>query len=178
LVPGAGPSLRVPFRPQRQLTSKQFLPYWIEVNRRNLEMYVVAFERTYHHEVRVFKLKRIERPLLLDDTYTIPDDFDPHDYLSDAWGIVVGKPQVIRLRFEATVAQAVRELGEPNLVIDEETPDGGLLATASVHVGADGQPTEFIPWLLSWGESVEVLAPDFVRVHIANRLRRAAEKYP
>jgi predicted DNA-binding transcriptional regulator YafY len=65
--------------------------YFFELNRRNLEPYVVAFERTYAREVRVFKLARMRNLRLLDDYYEVPEDFDPHEFLAGAWGIVVGE---------------------------------------------------------------------------------------
>jgi proteasome accessory factor B len=38
-------------------------------------------------------------------------------------------------------------------------------------------PVEIRLWILSWGDEVEVLAPDELRSDVRDRLRRAAEQY-
>lgn len=38
-------------------------------------------------EVRIFKVERIERIEMLNETYVIPSAFEPRRLLTDAWGI-------------------------------------------------------------------------------------------
>ncbi len=150
-----------------------------ELNRRNLEPYVVAYERTRDREVRIFKLARMERARLLTDRYEIPDDFDPLEHLRGAWGIVIGEPVTVRIRAAAEVAFWFRERRSqgPDLRIVEEEPDGALQIDVHGHLDTDGDPHELLSFLLGWGPLVEVLDPPEVRTRVASELRAAAARY-
>ena len=151
--------------------------YFYEINRRNLEPYVIARERLHHASVRVFKLSRIESAHLLADTYAIPDDFDPNTFLSRSWGIVVGPRIAVTVRVQPQVAFWFKERKEPHLAISEEHPDGSLIVRIEASVGGNGEPLELVPWLLGWGANVEVLSPDSVRERIRSDVRAAAAVY-
>lgn len=140
--------------------------YFIEISRDNLAPYAIGLERSYHRLVLTFKLSRMRNTRLLDESYTIPADFDPRVYLSGAWGIMgaSGGPIItVRLRFAHEAANRIREGGYPNLRIAAELPDGGL--EVAVQVGTDNQgfPREILPWVQSWGPRVEVLEPEALR---------------
>ncbi|HLR46680.1 MAG TPA: WYL domain-containing protein, partial [Deinococcales bacterium] len=103
--------------------------YFFEISRTNLAAYVLGFERTWHQDVRIYKLDRMSNLRLATGpgtTYEIPPDFDPLDFLSGAWGIVVGKPVTVHLRFSAAVAAQLRELPPHNLEIAEPAADGTI----------------------------------------------------
>ena len=140
--------------------------YFIEISRDNLAPYAIGYERSYHQRVLTFKLSRMRHARLLDESYTIPGNFDPRAYLSGAWGIMgtSGGPLVsASLRFTPEAANRIREGGYPNLRVTAELPDGGL--EVSVEVGTDdkGFPREILPWVQSWGPRVEVLEPEALR---------------
>ena len=151
--------------------------YFFEISRTNLAAYVIGYERGYHQAIRVYKLERIRNPMVLQEAYEIPEDFDPLQYLSPAWGIVVGQRIKVKLRFEPAVATAVRELPTHNLAIDAETAHGGLFVTVTAATAKNGLPLDLIPWIRSWGSMVEVLEPEHVRQAIANDLTEAATRY-
>lgn len=67
---------------------KELLVYFLEANRANLGLYAIGYERTYHRAVLTFKLSRMRHARLLDESYEIPQDFDPNAYLRRAWGVV------------------------------------------------------------------------------------------
>ena len=150
-----------------------------ELNRRNLEPYVLAYERTRDREVRIFKLARMERARLLPDRYEIPADFDPLEHMRGAWGIVVGEPVTVRVRAAPAVAFWFRERRSdgPDLRIADEEPDGSLLVDVHGHLAADGDPHELLSFLLGWGPAVEVTDPPEVRARVARELRAAADRY-
>ena len=54
-----------------------------------------------------------------------------------------------------------------------ELPDGGIEMTVSV-----AGIIEIRPWILSWGDAVEVLAPEELRASVSEAVRRAAARYP
>jgi predicted DNA-binding transcriptional regulator YafY len=128
--------------------------YFFELNRRNLEPYVVAFERTNAREVRVFKLARMRSLRLLDDYYEVHDDFDPHEFLAGAWGIVVGEKNVeVRLRAEPVVASwfRERETHDENVRMVREFNDGGLEAVVTGRLASNGDAHELMSFLLGLG---------------------------
>jgi predicted DNA-binding transcriptional regulator YafY len=154
--------------------------YFYELNRRNLEPYVIAFERTFAKEVRVFKLARMRNVHLLDDGYFIPEEFDPHQFLAGAYGIVVGSETLeVRLRAEPTVANwfRERESHDQSVMVLREFDHGGVEALVTGRTAAGGDPHEMVSFLLGFGPSIEVLEPERVRQRIAADLLSAAERY-
>ena len=125
----------------------------------------------------VFKLARMADVRLLDDTYEIPADFDPTSQLHSSFGIVVGEEVQIDLKVPEQVARRMAEGGDRNVRLGECTPDG----KRSVHVigtlDDSGKPLELVPWLLSWGDSIEVISPLEVREAVRQQLQRALMAY-
>jgi predicted DNA-binding transcriptional regulator YafY len=154
--------------------------YFIEISRANLAPYAIGFERLKRGEIRTFKLSRMKSVTPLQSTYTIPDDFDPRRYLTDAWGVVGGQTEVVSvtLRFAPDAAYRVLEGGYPNLTV-EHSPDARGRVTVSVRAGMDasGLPRELLPWILGWGPRVEVLGPPHVREHWLSEARAVVERY-
>jgi predicted DNA-binding transcriptional regulator YafY len=116
----------------------------------------------------------------LGDGYSIPSDFDPRHYLTDAWGVVGGQTEVVTvtLKFAREAVHRVMEGGYPNLTVEEGgAPDGSV--TVKVRAGADrtGLPRELLPWILGWGPRVEVLAPPAVRAHWLSEARAVVARY-
>ncbi len=155
--------------------------YFIEISRDNLAPYAIGLERLYHRLVLTFKLSRMRNARLLDENYTIPDDFDPRAYLSGAWGIMgaSGGPVItVRLRFASEAANRIREGGYPNLRIAAELPGGALEVAVQVGTDKEGFPREILPWVQSWGPRVEVLEPEALRrrwLDEARQVRARAE---
>ncbi|GEM44632.1 helix-turn-helix transcriptional regulator [Deinococcus cellulosilyticus] len=136
--------------------------YFVEVSRSNLATYVIGYERKYHQKVRTFKLSRMQNATVQPTTYTIPDSFDPREYLSGAWGVIgahSGTPVQVKLRFDAEATRRLQEGGHPNLTLTHEFADGSSIATIRVGTDSEGFPREILPWVLSWGSKVQVLEP-------------------
>ncbi|WP_027883014.1 CRISPR-associated endonuclease Cas3'' [Meiothermus rufus] len=156
--------------PQGRLLRGELEVYFIEVSRANMAVYVIGRDRAYgrgiHYleSLKAYKLERIQRVRLLDETYTIPHDFDPQAYLSTAWGIVASEnPLVVRLKFAPEAAYRLREGGYPNLRILEQLEGGSTLVEITVGTDDSGFPLELLPWIQSWGPRVEVLEPSSLR---------------
>jgi proteasome accessory factor B len=123
--------------------------------------------------MRTFKLERLERAQMLDQTYDIPFGFDPDAYLSTSWGIMHGEAEVeVVLQFSGAVASRVKEsVWHPSQELDDLV-DGGCLLTVQVS-----EPREMMPWIRSWGPEVEVIAPPAIKQAIAADARRASALY-
>src|SRR5207237_5445065 len=104
-----------------------------------------------------------------------PDDLDPARYLAHSWGIwwSEGTPtEEIRLRFDSSVARRVREAVWHRSQRLVELPDGGVELTFTV-----AGIVEIRPWILSWGDGVEVLSPSSLRESGASAVGNAAALY-
>lgn len=154
--------------------------WFFELNRRNLEPYVLAYDRTHAHAVRMYKLARMRDVRLLSERYVIPSDFDPLTHLDGAWGVVVGEPITVRLRVTPGAADWFREQRhrDPAVRIVDDLGHDGLIATLHGHIGSDGEPNEMLSFLLGWGPLIEVMTPDTVRERVARAVRDAAALYP
>lgn len=164
-----------------ETTPRELEVYFYELNRRNLEPYVLAFDRNYRKRVLVFKLARMNNVRLLDAHYDIPEDFDPGRELEAAFGIVIGDEVEIVLRVPKAVAKRMAEGADRSLRVGDGHSDGRSDGHSLVHVVGTldnrGNALELLPWLLSWGSAIEVLSPESVRVAVGKELRRAAASY-
>uniref|UniRef100_A0A7C5REI3 WYL domain-containing protein n=1 Tax=Thermus caliditerrae TaxID=1330700 RepID=A0A7C5REI3_9DEIN len=158
---------------------KELLVYFLEANRTNLGLYAAGYERSYHHAVLTFKLSRMRNARLLEETYEFPQDFDPGLYFRQAWGVVGvrGEGVEVRLRFAPEAAWRVLEGDYPGLEVEEELPDGSLLARLRAAPFKGGVPWEVLAWVQSFGPRVEVLSPPLLRRHWLEEAKRIVELY-
>lgn len=152
------------------LRERTLSPYALEPTTSGL--YVVGYD-DWAEDIRTFKLERLEGARVLQETYTIPEDFDPEAQHSSSWGIMTGaQVQEVVLRFTPSARPYVQERHwHPSQQL-EETGDGGCL----LHIWVS-EPLEMQPWIRSWGAQVEVLAPHGLRLRIAEELYKAAGQY-
>jgi CRISPR-associated endonuclease/helicase Cas3 len=150
-----------------------FAPYFIEPYAVGRTTHAIGW-REPPGALRTFKLERIQRIELTDDSYTIPEDFDPRSLLAEAWGIwyTEAEPVEVVLRFHPRVAHRVRETQwHPSEEIENQ-PDGALIWRARV-----AEPQEMLPWIRGWGADVTVIAPEEIRDRLAGEARRMARSY-
>jgi len=150
-------------------------PYFLEPDAAGRSVYLIGHDETVD-AMRTLKVERMRNATLTTDRYGIPDEFDPDRWLAHSWGIWSSdttEVAEVRLRFDAGVAQRVRESVWHRSQQLTELPDGRLELTVSV-----AGIVEIRPWILSWGDAVEVLEPAALRESVANAVRGAAARYP
>jgi proteasome accessory factor B len=140
-----------------ELTERVICPYFLEVSRSEPASYVIAYD-DLRAALRTFKLERVAEASLLDEGYSIPDDFDPYQHLASAWGVMDETEVEVCLRFSPLVAPRVRESVWHHSQRLENTDDGGCELRMRV-----GGIREVRSWVLGWGADVEVLAPAALR---------------
>jgi predicted DNA-binding transcriptional regulator YafY len=149
-------------------------PYLLEPFAAGRSIYLIGHDETAG-AMRTYKIERIRQAVLTLDRYEIPEDFDPDQFLANSWGIWSSDttpPVDVRLRFDAGVARRVRETIWHRSQVLNELPDGRL--ELAVRVAGI---VEIRPWILSWGDQVEVLEPPELRDVVAAALRGAATRY-
>ena len=151
---------------------RDFAPYFIEAAGASYSAYVIGHDDSAG-AMRTFKLDRLERAQMLDETYEIPPDFDPQTYLASAWGIMTGENLVhVVLEFSPRIASIVKERRWHASQEIDDLEGGGLLFTLKVS-----EPREMLPWIRSWGDDVEVLEPLELRAEVGADAWRAAAHY-
>jgi proteasome accessory factor B len=149
----------------------EFAPYVLEPSVTSFATYVVGYSRT-HGDIRTFKVERIVSAEKRPEAFELPADFDFETLMGSAWGIIWGEGIQVRLRFAADVAWRVRETKwHPSQQIDD-LPDGGVEMTMSV-----ASMMELGRWVRSWGDKVEVLAPDSLRQELRSEAVNVARNY-
>lgn len=148
-------------------------PYFIEPSAPSFAAYVIGYEDLYFHRINTFKLERVQRAELMEQTFTVPASFDITAFLSSAWGIMGGGPAVdVVLRFTPDATRRVKESVWHPLQEIEDMPDGGCHMRVPVS-----QPIEMLPWIRGWAHNVEVLAPEDLRARVAEEARQTADVY-
>lgn len=151
----------------------EFAPYYVEPYPVGRTMHVIGLRKP-PNQIRTFKIERIRTVKLLNESFEIPNDFDPREHLMNAWGIWASEhqPETVVLRFARRVAMRVREsVWHPNEVVTE-TADGSILWQAEI-----AQWREMLNWVRGWGADCEVLKPVEMRETLMGEARAIAEQY-
>jgi predicted DNA-binding transcriptional regulator YafY len=143
-------------------------PFHIFYNQR--AWYVIAHS-SLHKAMRTFKLNRIKKADMLDETFTDGEDFDLAEYIGCAWSMIPeGRIYNVRLRFLPKVAGNVAEVQWHNSQKVQRNTDG----TATLEFRVDGI-NEITWWVLGYGDQVEVLAPAILRKKVRDTALKMAE---
>ena len=120
-----------------------------------------------------FKISRIESVTQLDETFTIPDEYDPGDFLNqgfDNW--TDGKSYQFVICFDVNTTPHVdtRFHHETQEVIQLE--NGGC----EIRFESEGLPA-VARWVLGFGAGAEVIGPEELRVRILEEIEMLNEIY-
>lgn len=151
----------------------RFAPYLLEPSGIGRTVYVIGAILP-RGSLRTFKLERVQRAALLDDSFEVPADFDGQTLLDRAWGVMYGEAEqvTVRLRFSKWVRTRVREtVWHPSQRI-VDLPDGGCEWEAHI-----GDVTEISPWVRGWGRDCEVIEPEELRADLIKHVRHLAATY-
>ena len=104
------------------------------------------------------------------EVFAYPEDYDPQSMVADCFGIIGGPAKDIHLRFTRAAAPYVRERIWHHSQILSSTASGELELQMKV-----GLSPELETWLLGFGPSVKILAPEDLGARI-RRLHGEASK--
>jgi proteasome accessory factor B len=147
-------------------------PYLLEPSLQTHALYLIGFDEA-RAALRTFKIERIKTVALTPRTFDPPDAASTTTALRAAWDIIADQPPVeVVLRFSPAVASRVLEATWHPTQTVEIQPDDWLRWRATVS-----GTIEIRLWILSWGDSVEVVSPTSLREDVAATLRRALANY-
>jgi predicted DNA-binding transcriptional regulator YafY len=145
-------------------------PYLIEPSLQTHALYLIGWDET-RDALRTFKIERIRDVAITPRTFDPPEVGSVERTLRGAWDIIADQESTpIELRFAPSVAARVLETTWHPTQRVETGPDGSLTWRATV-----AGTIEIRLWILSWGDEVEVIAPESLRNDVASTHRRAAE---
>lgn len=156
-----------------ETTERIFSPFFIEPSGIGYACYVIGFDEL-RQDIRTLKVERIYDPQLTEETFTIPESFDPQHLLASAWNVIwrdAGEIKVV-LHFGAEVVRRVKESTWHHSQEIRDFPDGSCLFTVRI-----GSTKELIPWVRGWGASVEVLEPESFRNEMVEETRALTRLY-
>jgi proteasome accessory factor C len=117
--------------------------------------------------VRRFRVDRVLAAEVLDQSFEVPADWDPHAHVQGGRAFVADEPMAVRVRYGARIARWIRER-EPGA---ESLSDGGIIVS---HRVADAR--WIVAHVLQYGPDAEVLEPAEVREMVAAGVERIAQQ--
>lgn len=139
--------------------SRRVRPYHL-ANREN-SWYLVGYDLE-REALRTYALPRIASAEGTKVSFERPADFSPEKFFSSALGVLGGDgDHRVVIRFDATVAERVREREWHESQEMRELPRGGL--ELRLRLGA---LMEVEQWVLGWGAAAEVVGPPELRENV------------
>lgn len=124
-------------------------------------------------DVRTFNPVRIQQIEPTEATFEAPKDFDIQSRLGGSFGVIGGDtPQLIRLRFDRSVADIIREREWHTTQEIFEGDDGSLELRLTLS-----NLVEVHRWLMAWGDTVEVLEPASLKDLVVSSAERIIRRY-
>ena len=116
--------------------------------------------------VRRFRVDRVLSAEVLDQSFEVPANWDPHNHLDGGRAFVADEPTEVRVRYGPRIARWIRER-EPGAA---SLSDGGVIVS---HTVAD--PRWIVAHVLQYGPDAEVLQPPEMRGIVTSIIRQIAQ---
>jgi predicted DNA-binding transcriptional regulator YafY len=133
-------------------------------------LYLLAYVPEYR-EMRTFAMERVEELSLLEERFTptedLPDEAFPHSL-----GVHSGPPEHVEIAFDRATAEYVRTRAWHQSQTVRPCADGGAIVALDVCIDR-----ALHGWILSFGPSARVLAPERLARDVADALARASAQY-
>lgn len=118
------------------------------------------------NEIRHFRLSRMQELTLLEESFTLPEDFHLQRYRPPD-----NRNTHVRILAAASIRDKIEESKNYYLEEVEERPEG-LLIHFRVH-----HPDELLSWVLGWGADVTVLEPDSLCIRVREEIHKMLKRY-
>lgn len=163
--------LRIEYHPfdRVQSISTKIDPYFVRIFRQR--WYVICFDHS-RKAIRTYALDRVTSAQILQEPFPEPE-ISASEYFAHSFGIYQskGNPAEIKIKAEAETARYIRALPLHSSQ-NEELHDSYSIFSYSMFITPD-----LVQELLGMGARIEVLAPQSLRIMIADSLRRTLAKY-
>lgn len=135
--------------------------------------YLIGYSSLYH-EIRTFKVNRIETCTLGKESFQLPPNFSLEKYFGNAWNMIrkEGEDYDVIIQFSKKVAQNVSEIKWHKTQENRFLPDGRVELRFHVS-GLD----EILWWILGYGAEAKVIQPEELQLKIKDHIQRMKEIY-
>lgn len=163
---------------QSNVYQYNFSLYYIEPYPMGKSLHAIGLSKSMkvnsQEKLRTFKIERIKKIEITDETYHIPDDFNPMELLRDCWGIwyTHNEPVEVVLKFSPAVSQRVAQTQWHSSEKLEYQEDDFLIWSAKIS-----EPKEMRPWIRGWGSDVEIIKPNYLRIEMEEEIIRMMNIY-
>ena len=157
---------------QPHITRRLVSPRYLEPNPWGHGCYLIADDELSHQK-RTFKLERITDAQLTTERFEPATDPEALANLARAWTVSDEEPARVRLRFHDAAAgsRALENRWHPS-----QHADLGADGTVELSFEVAGL-LEITPWILTWGDTVEVLEPIELRERMTAVVLGMAARY-
>lgn len=143
-------------------------PYHILCYRGNWYLFGYCY---YKESVRLFSLSRVKNPVLLDETFEIPESFNVNDFVDKTGVYATEKKFTIKILFNNEAAHYIEERIWQDGQKITRCDDGSIILEY-----VSGQLVENARWISSQGKNAKVLEPvelvDIVKAELEEALKR------
>ena len=146
-----------------------FSPYTMLVYKQGLYLIGAADD---HDHIFYLAVERILSCRLTSEGFDYPRDFSPKEFCEGSFGIFMGKPSRVIIRFSKDVVEYVAARNWHPTQSIRKLKEGGLELTMKV-----GGLEEVVPWVLSFGEHAEVIKPPELRRQISDAVHLMSRIY-
>lgn len=147
----------------RQETCREIEPYAMHFTFGN--WYLIG-HCLLRKETRTFSADNIRKIEVTSNAFVKPKNFSVEIYMGNAWGIVKGKTQMVKIKFAPTIAQWVANKKWIKGQKSEILTDGSALMEFTVD-GLD----EISRWVLSFGEKATVVSPKELKQMVLDKAK-------
>jgi predicted DNA-binding transcriptional regulator YafY len=145
-------------------------PFTIAIYRQGLYLFARDVEED---RVKTFAIERfLSFARRRKEKFERPQAWDPRDFVADAFGITVGRPQTVVVRFSEEVAEFIRERCWHQSQVFADLAGGGVRMTIRCAI-----TPELKQWILGFGADARVEEPAELRDEIRDTLVSAAAHY-
>jgi predicted DNA-binding transcriptional regulator YafY len=155
-----------------KVTRRVVSPRYLEPNPWGRGCYLIADDELTEQK-RTFKLERITEAELTNERFEPSTDTDAPSQLTRAWTVSSEEPTRVRLRFHdaAAARRALENRWHPSQ--QEHINRDGTVELCFEVAGV----LEITPWILTWGDTVEVIEPTGLRDRLATIALGMARRY-
>ena len=147
-------------------TTFEIEPYCVKIFKQR--WYVVA-KSLYYDAIRIYSLDRIHNLKVTESSFKLPKNFNPETFFENAFGIIIDErvePCIVKIRAFGNKRKYLQTL--PLHHSQEETE---IVEDHSVFSYFISPTFDFKQEILSHGDEIEVLTPDWFRDEMAETVR-------
>lgn len=122
---------------------------------RSGNLYLYAYDPKYNAATSYAFSRIKELSLMYDEHYTLPEEISMSEALNDPFGVVLRKPQKVKVHIFPKQAYYEKEKQWPESTILVENDDGSIDMELTIS-----DPYAFRSWALSLGKECKVISPD------------------